>query len=91
MQEHKIFKALNRPVLPLGVTDKYLIFLGAVFISFFWFFFAISLWLIPISVLLIVTLYYYGKRKIKNDSKYFLILSNSLKKDGFKKKLVFRK
>lgn len=91
MKENKIFKSLNRPILPLGVTDKFLIFLGVIFISFFWFFFVVSLWLIPMAISLVFFLYFFGKIKIKSDTKYFLILYKSIKKDGFKNYINYKK
>lgn len=91
MKENKIFKSLNRPILPLGVTDSFLIFLGLIFISFFWFFFVVSLWLIPVAIILVGFLYFLAKNKIRKDPKYFLILYKSIKKDGLKSLLNYKK
>jgi type IV secretory pathway VirB3-like protein len=91
MKEHKVFKSLNNPILPLGVTDKYLIFLGFFFILNSFFFYVISLWLIPAIITIILFLYLFGKKKIKQDSRYFLILFKSIKNHGFKKELRYKK
>lgn len=91
---HKIYNSLIKPPLPLGVTKEYIIFLFIVSSLFLSLILYISIWITIIFLFVLLSLFFYGIKKTKEDWQYFQVLANIIKEDGllnFNKKQFYRK